>query len=98
MSDIYVVGVGMTPFGRMLDIDMKTLSRSAVDAALGDALREYQRLRIDRSARIQLASAGNGGVFHLPDGPEQRARDAELKSRRADFKSYDWTWADAYQM
>ena len=37
MSDIYVVGVGMTPFGRMLDIDMKTLSRSAVDAALGDA-------------------------------------------------------------
>ncbi|KVN56660.1 FAD-dependent oxidoreductase [Burkholderia ubonensis] len=66
--------------------------------ALGAALREYQRLRIDRSARIQLASAGNGGVFHLPDGPEQRARDAELKSRRADFKSYDWTWADAYQM
>ena len=38
---------------------------------------QYQRLRIDRSARIQLASAGNGGVFHLPDGPEQQARDAE---------------------
>src|SRR5690606_26507959 len=37
MDDIYVVGVGMTPFGRMLDIDMKTLSRTAVDAALGDA-------------------------------------------------------------
>ncbi len=37
MSDIYVVGVGMTPFGRMLDTDMKTLSRGAVDAALGDA-------------------------------------------------------------
>ncbi|KML09376.1 MULTISPECIES: FAD-dependent monooxygenase [Burkholderia] len=66
--------------------------------ALGAALVEYQRLRIDRSARIQLASAGNGGVFHLPDGPEQQARDAELKSRRADFKSYHWTWADAYQL
>ena len=37
MDDIYVVGVGMTPFGRMLDVDMKTMSRTAVDAALGDA-------------------------------------------------------------
>lgn len=37
MDDIYVVGVGMTPFGRMLDTDMKTLARNAVDAALGDA-------------------------------------------------------------
>ncbi|MFV0280127.1 MAG: thiolase family protein [Rhodoblastus sp.] len=37
MDDIYVVGVGMTPFGRMLDVDMKTLSRTAVEAALGDA-------------------------------------------------------------
>ncbi|MDY7792872.1 hypothetical protein U0E10_33815, partial [Burkholderia ubonensis] len=37
MSDIYVVGVGMTPFGRMLEVDMKALSRRAVDAALGDA-------------------------------------------------------------
>lgn len=37
MDDIYVVGVGMTPFGRMLDRDMKTLSRMAVEAALADA-------------------------------------------------------------
>lgn len=37
MEDIYVVGVGMTPFGRMLDVDMKTLSKNAVEAALADA-------------------------------------------------------------
>ncbi|ALR19099.1 thiolase family protein [Sphingobium baderi] len=37
MTDIYVVGVGMTPFGRMLDVDLKTMTRIAVEAAFADA-------------------------------------------------------------
>ena len=37
MEDIYVVGVGMTPFGRMLDRDIKSLTKEAVSAALADA-------------------------------------------------------------
>ncbi len=37
MQEIYVVGVGMTPFGRMLDKDVKTLTKEAVNAALADA-------------------------------------------------------------
>lgn len=37
MQDVYVVGVGQTPFGRMLDRDIKSLSREAVDGALADA-------------------------------------------------------------
>lgn len=37
MGNVYVVGVGMTQFGRMLDTDIKTLTREAVDAALADA-------------------------------------------------------------
>ena len=37
MEDIFVVGVGMTPFGRHLDRDIKSLTREAVTAALGDA-------------------------------------------------------------
>ena len=37
MSEIYVVGTGMTDFGRHLDIDMKTLVRRAVEAAIADA-------------------------------------------------------------
>ncbi|MFT3776994.1 MAG: thiolase family protein [Ottowia sp.] len=37
MEDIYIVGVGMTPFGRLLDKDLKTLTREAVQAALDDA-------------------------------------------------------------
>jgi acetyl-CoA acetyltransferase len=37
MEEVYVVGVGMTPFGRMLDTDLKTLARQAVEASLADA-------------------------------------------------------------
>jgi acetyl-CoA acetyltransferase len=34
---VYVAGVGMTPFGKFLEIDIKALTRTAVDAALADA-------------------------------------------------------------
>ena len=37
MEEVYVVGVGMTPFGRMLDTSIKDMTRQAVDAALADA-------------------------------------------------------------
>jgi acetyl-CoA acyltransferase len=37
MSDIYVVGVGMTPFRRLVDQSVKNLTRQAVEAALVDA-------------------------------------------------------------
>ncbi len=37
MDNVYVVGVGMTQFGRLLDTDIKTMTREAVDAALVDA-------------------------------------------------------------
>lgn len=37
MSDIYIVGVGMTPFGRHLDRSIKGLTREAVSGALSDA-------------------------------------------------------------
>jgi acetyl-CoA acetyltransferase len=37
MEEIFVVGVGMTPFGRMLDLDIKTLTRMATESALADA-------------------------------------------------------------
>ena len=37
MQDIFIIGVGMTSFGRMLDVDLKTMTRQATDAALSDA-------------------------------------------------------------
>jgi salicylate hydroxylase len=42
------------------------------------ALRRYEELRIERATRVQQASRGRADINHLPDGPEQRARDAAL--------------------
>ena len=57
MEDIYVVGVGMTPFGRMLDSDMKSLSKTAVEAALADA-------GIDKPV-VEAAFFGNASQGHM---------------------------------
>ncbi len=37
MQDIYVVGVGMTPFGKFRDKTIKAMTGEAVAAALSDA-------------------------------------------------------------
>ena len=42
------------------------------------ALRRYEELRKPRATRLQEASAVNRVRFHLPDGPEQQARDAAM--------------------
>src|SRR5207244_1255085 len=41
------------------------------------ALRRYERLRLPRVTRLQQMSRANKHRFHMPDGPEQQARDAE---------------------
>jgi salicylate hydroxylase len=41
-----------------------------------EALRSYEALRLPRTTRLQEVSHGRAHVNHLPDGPEQRARDA----------------------
>jgi salicylate hydroxylase len=40
------------------------------------ALRRYEELRIPRTTRLQTVSHGRSHINHLPDGPEQRKRDA----------------------
>jgi salicylate hydroxylase len=42
------------------------------------ALQRYESLRIERTTRLQEISRGRAQTNHLPDGPEQRARDASL--------------------
>lgn len=48
----------------------------ARDAA--QALQRYDAIRRPRASRVQLMSRGREIRNHLPDGPEQRQRDAEL--------------------
>jgi salicylate hydroxylase len=42
------------------------------------ALTRYESARIERTTRLQEVSHARGHVNHLPDGPEQQARDAAL--------------------
>ena len=49
-------------------------------ASVAEALARYQAVRAPRTARVQLASRGRRAHHHLPDGAEQRARDAAFAS------------------
>jgi 2-polyprenyl-6-methoxyphenol hydroxylase-like FAD-dependent oxidoreductase len=57
-----------------------------------EALRRYETLRLPRTARIQTVAAANKGLNHLPDGPEQRARDASMAAGRADWSIGATRW------
>ena len=60
--------------------DGVTLARclAANPADPAAALRRYEELRIPRTTRLQEVSRARAHVNHLPDGPEQRARDASF--------------------
>ncbi|MEV0184216.1 FAD-dependent monooxygenase [Streptomyces sp. NPDC050625] len=56
------------------------------------ALKEYERGRKERAVKVQTTSRNNAGVFHMPDGPEQEARDARIRRGATDANIYDWLW------
>jgi salicylate hydroxylase len=56
------------------------------------ALRRYESARLARTARIQACSAHNKVRFHLPDGPEQQERDAEMATRSTDWSIEAVAW------
>ena len=61
MSDIYVVGVSMTPFGKFLDKSVKDLTREAVVGALADA--GIGRDRIDAAFFANASQSAMEGQF-----------------------------------
>jgi salicylate hydroxylase len=48
------------------------------DADIASAFRRYETLRRPRATRLQEMSRANKTRYHLPDGPAQEARDAEM--------------------
>lgn len=52
--------------------------RGATREDAGGRLRSYEAIRMRRAAAVQASSTGRGGELHLPDGPEQEARDAAM--------------------
>jgi salicylate hydroxylase len=48
---------------------------------VASALLRYEALRLPRATRLQEMSRANKTRFHLPDGPAQQARDAQMAER-----------------
>jgi salicylate hydroxylase len=46
------------------------------------ALRRYEQIRLPRVTRLQQMSRANKYRYHMPDGPEQQARDAQMTATR----------------
>ena len=46
-----------------------------------EGLRRYEHLRVERATRVQRMSGERREHHHMPDGPEQRARDEALGSQ-----------------
>jgi salicylate hydroxylase len=64
-------------------------------ADVAASLGRYERLRVPRTSRIQAMSTTNKTRFHLPDGPDQRRRDAEMSAGATDwsFRAVAWIYA-----
>ena len=59
------------------------LSRISHISQLGPLLKAYEDLRLPRTAMVQESSRLNQHIFHLPDGPEQRERDDNMRKAMA---------------
>lgn len=78
---------------------LATSLRSSANAAT--ALTAYDQVRVPRTAQVQEASHARAHINHLPDGPEQRARDASF-AEQDPLRHSDWLYdydaeADAHQ-
>ncbi|MEU7818751.1 FAD-dependent monooxygenase [Pseudonocardia sp. NPDC049154] len=80
--------------------DAAVLARCLADDAEqpARAVRRYEALRIPRTSRLQQISHARSLVNHLPDGPEQRARDRSFTDTDP-LVSNGWIYAyDAEQV
>jgi salicylate hydroxylase len=57
-----------------------------------DALRAYETVRLPRTSRIQAMATENKTRFHLPDGPAQQERDAQMATDSTDWSVQAIAW------
>ena len=75
--------------------DAAALAACLTDGAdIPSALGRYESVRRARTARVQAISRGNGERFHLPDGPDQQARDAAMACRFGLSPDIDWLYGN----
>lgn len=61
-----------------------------------EILRAYTGIRLPRVRKIQDLAKRNSELFHLPDGPEQEARDARFSTARGDDPWRNNAWVYEY--
>lgn len=59
------------------------LSYLSHESQIAPLLRAYQGLRYPRASETQRQSRANQKIFHYEDGPEQQARDADMRAAAA---------------
>jgi salicylate hydroxylase len=59
---------------------------------IAHALRLYEAARLPRTAQIQGLATQNKLRFHLPDGPAQQERDAQMASGSTDWSTSAIAW------
>jgi salicylate hydroxylase len=57
--------------------------KDVVHSRIPEALQRYEALRRPRTTKVQEISLANATTFHLPDGPKQQERDAQMSARSA---------------
>jgi salicylate hydroxylase len=63
-------------------------------SGIADGLVRYVSRRAKHAGMVQDASLRNKDFYHLPDGPEQRERDAKLRDFTGESDvSYHWLWS-----
>lgn len=55
-------------------------------------LKLYEAIRMPRATQVQDISWGNKARFHMPDGPDQEARDAAMANGMTDWSYRPITW------
>ena len=82
--------------GAVLGVLLGRLNRSGLQkpaSYIPDIFRLYEALQKTRTTTNVKGAIANQQMFHMPDGPEQRARDAELAT--VDWKKpSSFLWAD----
>ncbi|QPG94300.1 hypothetical protein C2857_005643 [Epichloe festucae Fl1] len=93
VEDGFVLGTLLGRWGQQTTTD--TSDRALVQRQIHTVLRSYEKLQHERTTRIVSMSRLTGTLDHLPQGPAQRARDAEFTAFVPEKCVSGMPWIDA---
>ncbi|KAK2591157.1 hypothetical protein QQS21_011151 [Conoideocrella luteorostrata] len=92
VEDGYILG---TLLGLLAQHTTGSPDDSILKRKIKTVLQSYEHLQHERTSRVVSNSRLTGTLDHLPDGPDQRARDAEFGLHRTDESVSAMPWIDA---